>query len=210
MLLDRYNATDVTFPDETTQLFRDAANGTPGSNPTLGVVSNSSAQPIACFNIQNTLAESVWVNAAPVACSPASSAPPLVQSFLCGLDARFEPAPDATLSSTCGTIPNIGTVEQAYTQDTDLVEEDIFTSYSGNGRRLITVPIVDTMTPASMTILGFRQFLIQPNVNTQQVLATDVSGRFLAMYVGNVAPVKQGSFGNCGVTAGPGKVVLHQ
>jgi len=30
------------------------------------------------------------------------------------------------------------------------------------------------------------------------------------MYLGSVAPVKQGRFDGCQLTSGPGKVVLHQ
>ena len=81
---------------------------------------------------------------------------------------------------------------------------------AGNGRRLITISIVDTLNPTGgMTVLGFRQFLLQPSTNTTALTPPDTNGRFLAMYVGNVAPVKQGSFGSCGITSGPGKVVLH-
>jgi hypothetical protein len=56
-----------------------------------------------------------------------------------------------------------------------------------------------------MTILGFRQFLVQPEVS-----ANDANARFVASYIGSVVPLKQGTFGGCTQTAGPGKVVLHQ
>jgi hypothetical protein len=38
----------------------------------------------------------------------------------------------------------------------------------------------------------------------------DQYGRFIGMYIGSVAPVKQGRFDGCTQTAGPGKVILHQ
>jgi len=43
-----------------------------------------------------------------------------------------------------------------------------------------------------------------------EVIPADPNGRFLAIYIGSVAPVKQGRFDGCQQTAGPGKVVLHQ
>ena len=52
--------------------------------------------------------------------------------------------------------------------------------------------------------LGFRQFLVMASN------PTDSLGRFEAMYIGSVAPVKQGRFDGCQLSSGPGKVVLHQ
>ena len=58
----------------------------------------------------------------------------------------------------------------------------------------------------------FRQFLLEPNdANGTVNNPTDTNGRFIAMYLGVVAPVRQGRFdGGCGISTGPGKVVLHQ
>lgn len=207
LILDRFNLSDATFPDENTQMFRNGANGTPGSNPALGLLSNS-GQPISCFNINSGTAETVWADATPGACPATVSSP--VQAGVCGLDTRFEPSPSATFSSTCANIPSENALESAYAQDTDVGEDDTYTGYSGNGRRLITISIVDALGTGGMTVLGFRQFLLQPGVGTTTLNPADANGRFLAMYVGSVAPVPQGNFGNCGVTAGPGKVVLHQ
>lgn len=206
LILDRYNTADATFPDEPSQLFRDGAAGMPGVNPALGLMSGS-GQPISCVNINNTALETVWATAAPGICTaPVSGS---VSAALCGLDVRFEPSPSSTYSTVCGAIPSASTLEPAYSQDTDLIEEDAYPSYTGTGRRLITVSIVDTLNPSGMTVLGFRQFLLQPNLNIGTLNPADTNGRFLAMYVGNVAPLKQGSFGSCGAAAGPGKVVLH-
>jgi hypothetical protein len=38
----------------------------------------------------------------------------------------------------------------------------------------------------------------------------DANARFVVTYIGSVVPVRQGSFGGCTQTTGPGKVVLHQ
>jgi hypothetical protein len=61
-----------------------------------------------------------------------------------------------------------------------------------------------------MTILGFRQFLVIPGQGATVINPADANGRFVAMYIGSVAPLKQGRFDGCQQTAGPGKVVLHQ
>ena len=102
----------------------------------------------------------------------------------------------------------------AYSQDTDLTDLDDYTAYTGNARRIITVPIVAALIQAGgMQVLGFRQFIVQPR--TDLTLATidpaDSNGRFVATYIGSVMPVRQGVVGGCTQqTAGPGKVVLHQ
>ena len=61
-----------------------------------------------------------------------------------------------------------------------------------------------------MMVLGFRQFLVDPNPDATNINPTDQNGRFVALYIGSVAPVKQGRFDGCTQAAGPGKVVLHQ
>jgi hypothetical protein len=61
-----------------------------------------------------------------------------------------------------------------------------------------------------MTVLGFRQFLIEPVQGGVDVSPSDPNGRFAALYIGSVVPVKQGSFSGCQQAAGPGKIVLHQ
>jgi hypothetical protein len=61
-----------------------------------------------------------------------------------------------------------------------------------------------------MTILGFRQFLVIPTQGATIINPADSLGRFVALYAGSVAPLKQGRFDGCQLSAGPGKVVLHQ
>jgi hypothetical protein len=79
---------------------------------------------------------------------------------------------------------------------------------------LITVPVVDALNSAGgMLVLGFRQFIVQPrtDLTLTTIDPSDSNGRFVATYIGSVAPVRQGFLGGCPQqTAGPGKVVLHQ
>ena len=97
---------------------------------------------------------------------------------------------------------------------------DIYSSYTGNGRRVITVTVVDALAPNTatpMTVLGFRQFLVQPNPDGTFFDPSDANGRFVATYIGSPMPVRQGyvddRFGQscpAPVSSGPGKVVLHR
>lgn len=194
VLLNRFNANAVAFPDENSQAFQDGAGGLPGNTDST----------LACFTVNNT--EVIWPDASVSACN-ATAVAPLVTSALCGLDARFESTPQ----SACASIPNIDTLATIYQPDTDINNYPVYTDYTGDGRRIITIPIVDMLSStASMTVLGFRQFLVEPDQNATNLNPSDQYGRFVALYIGSVAPVKQGSFQGCQQTAGPGKVVLHQ
>jgi len=137
-----------------------------------------------------------------------ASVAPVVTESLCGLDARFE----SSSQGSCALIPSVDLLSTAYQPDTDTVEEDTYTDYAGSGRRIITIPITDVLSATgTMNVLGFRQFLVQPYQGSNVINPADSAGRFPAMYLGSVAPVKQGRFdGGCGITSGPGKVVLHQ
>ena len=104
----------------------------------------------------------------------------------------------------------IDTLSTAYPADPDINSYTAYPDYTGNGRRIITIPVVDALSATAMTVLGFRQFLLQPNSGTTDITTGDVYGRFLGMYIGSVAPVPQGRFDGCSISAGPGKVVLHQ
>jgi Flp pilus assembly protein TadG len=194
VLLNRLDPNAVVYPDETSQIFRDAAGGLPGNT-------NSA---IACFTINNT--EVIWVDAAPVACSAAAPAA-VVTDALCGLDSRFE----VSTNPACQAIVGFDVLSTIYPADTDLNTYTTYTDYTGDGRRIITIPIVDALSAtANMTVLGFRQFLVMPAEGGAAINPDDPNGRFVAMYIGSVAPVKQGRFDGCQQTAGPGKVVLHQ
>jgi len=194
LLLNRLNTAATVLADENSQLFRIGANGLPGNT--------DSTQ--ACFMI-NT-AETIWAAAAPLACA-VNRVAPTVTSAVCGLTSRFEASPP----TACQTIPDIGTLSGIYNPDTDVSSIDTYSTYAGSGRRVITIPIVDTLNATgSMTVLGFRQFLVEPNLNGVDVDPADTDGRFIVLYIGSVVPVKQGRFDGCQITAGPGKVVLHQ
>lgn len=194
-LLNRLNPNATVFTDEGSQAFQDLAGGLPGNT--------SSAQ--ACFRVNN--AEVSWASAVVSACSTVAL-PPVITDALCGLDARFESTPQAV----CSGIPSIDLLASAYQPDTDTNSYDTYTDYAGDGRRIITIPITDVISgTSSMNVLGFRQFLLMPFAGSNVLDPADTTGRFPAMYIGSVAPVKQGRFdGGCGITNGPGKVVLHQ
>jgi hypothetical protein len=149
--------------------------------------------------------EAVWADANVSRCGvPVAS---VVTSAICGLDSRFE----SSAPAACANVVAIDTLSSAYPSDPDVNSYSAYTDYTGNGRRIITIPVVDSLSnTTSMTVLGFRQFLLQPNSGVSDITTGDVYGRFLAMYIGSVAPVPQGRFDGCSVSAGPGKVVLHQ
>jgi hypothetical protein len=197
LLLNRYDENATLFPDENQQAYRIGAQGLPASpNPLL-----------ACVRILSEEGEQVWVNAAPNNCSQANVPSP-VRSLVCGLYARF----DSTIPDACVNVPEVDTMVQAYLPDVDLADLEDYAAYTGNGRRVITVPVVDALNPAgAMSVLGFRQFLVDPDPALATTInAGDQNGRFVALYIGSVAPLRQGRFDGCQQTAGPGKVVLHQ
>ena len=195
LLLNRYDTEATNFNTEDTQLFR---NGNTGIPPNTNLTR-------ACITIGQP--EQIWATATPRLCS--QTAPnPSVQQFLCGLNNRF----DTSLSdATCAAIADSSTLAGGAPIDTDLTDVDDYTAYSGRGRRVITVSIVDALSSTgAMNVLGFRQFLVIPNPGVTNISPSDGPGRFIATYIGNPVPLKQGRFGSCAVSSGPGKVVLHQ
>jgi hypothetical protein len=99
----------------------------------------------------------------------------------------------------------------AYSQDTDLADIEEYAVYTGTARRIITVPVVEQLNPGgAMVVLGFRQFLVNPNPDSTTTNPADSNGRFSVLYIGSVMPLRQGRFDGCEQAAGPGKVVLHQ
>jgi Flp pilus assembly protein TadG len=194
VILNRLDPNAVVYPTEDSQIFRDGAGGLPGNT--------SSAQ--ACFAVNNT--ELIWANAAPVSCSSAAPSAVVIEA-LCGLDTRFE----VPTNPACQTITGFDVLSTIYPADTDVNSYTTYTAYTGSGRRIITIPIVDSISATgTMNVLGFRQFLVMPNSGANALSPSDQYGRFIAMYIGSVAPVKQGRFDGCQQTAGPGKVVLLQ
>jgi hypothetical protein len=111
----------------------------------------------------------------------------------------------------CAGVPEVDTLSTIFPPDPDVADYDVYTDYTGTGRRLITIPVVDVLSSTNtMTVLGFRQFLVSPALGGVNISISDTFGRFVAMYAGSVAPVRQGRFDGCQQQAGPGKVVLHQ
>lgn len=194
LLLNRLDPNAVIFTDENSQVYRDLAGGLPGSAVTTQ----------ACFTVNNP--ELVWANAAAGTCASAR-VPSLVTVGLCGLDTRFESTPQVG----CAGVPEVDTLSTIFPPDPDVADYDVYTDYTGTGRRLITIPVVDVLSSTNtMTVLGFRQFLVSPALGGVNISISDTFGRFVAMYAGSVAPVRQGRFDGCQQQAGPGKVVLHQ
>lgn len=195
LMLNRYDEAAQVFPDETSQAYRIGAGGLPpNTNPAMG-----------CVRI-NTAAETVWATAAPGACvQPVNQT---VTAFTCGLVTRF----NTSLPTGCENISEAANIVTAYNADTDLTDLEDFAAYTGNTRRVITIPIVESLSASeSMNVIGFRQFLIQPTIPDEEgISGTDNNGRFVVSYLGSPVPLRSGSFSGCSVTAGPGKVVLHR
>lgn len=223
VLVDRYNP-NLSL-DETQQLFRIGDGGL------IPLPMSTANRQLACFTVTGgTAPEYLWGNAgnggtstAPGSCSGAGSgtANAQVEEMLCGMYGRFD---DPTVLTACNGVTDITDIATAYQPDTDVSDYDDYTLYGGTGRRVITVPIVSpisTSATTTMDVLGFRQFLVTPTPNPNTGLGNDPSdahGRFNAIYIGNVAPVKQGFYNSlptaatpaCAITSGPGKVVLNQ
>lgn len=193
VLLDHYNAEAETLADEQTQLYRIGAQGLlPSTNTAL-----------SCLSINDE--KRIWTSAVPRACNQIVVSQ--VTSFLCGLATRLS----AETPEACAGIPEIESLAGVYAPDTDLTDVEDYASYAGNGRRVITVAVVDQIqNTSSMIVLGFRQFLVEPNPDDVTINPSDRYGRFAALYIGYPVPVRQGRFDGCTVAAGPGKVVLHQ
>ena len=162
--------------------------------------------------------ESLWASATPQACG-AATPNASVEDAMCGLSSRMT---DPTQITACTNVSDVTDLAAAYTPDPDTLSETDYTTYVGNNRRVLTLPVVNALstTPATMQVVGFRQFLMEPTTTStaspQANVPSDVDGRFVAMYLGSVAPVKQGNLSevgmniSCGISTGPGKVVLFQ
>lgn len=196
LVLDRNNDEATVFTDAQQQLFRTGLDGLPAN----------AAEARACFRINQ--AENLWAGSEPLQCA-LNRTPQPVQSVLCGMASRFDPT---TLPGACQSIGDIETLTTLRVPDTDLTELSDFSTYVGNGRRIITLPVVDALANGGgMTVLGFRQFVLQPLSGGATFNPGDPFGRFPAIYIGSVMPVRQGRFdGACGATSGPGKVVLYR
>ncbi len=209
LIIDRYNSSS-TF-DETQQLYRIGAQGLLPAAPSSNLSSATPATSFGCVMATGT--EMAWASAQPPSCGTATTPeqlPSSVTEAMCGIYARF----GTDIPSECETlVTDVDDLETAYTPDVDLTDiTSDYTTYLGTGTRVITVPVVDTLSAAGpMTVLGFRQFLVNPNQGDVNIVPTDTDGRFNALYIENPVPLKQGRMdGGCDLAAGPGKVVLHR
>jgi Flp pilus assembly protein TadG len=194
VLLNKYNESATILADEQTQAYRQGSLGmSAGIDPTY-----------ACTRVNAE--ENIWTNANPMNCNQNQVSTP-VRSFLCGLAARFDAS---TVPAACNAVAETDTILGAAPQDTDVTSIDDYAAYTGNNRRIITVAIVETASTAAMPILGYRQFLLQPATNDVTLNANDTNGRFEALYLGSVMPLRAGRIDGCTLATGPGKVVLHQ
>ena len=200
--------------DESQQLYRNGAGGliaSTAANPTGSTV------PMACMAI-NDAAETMWASLSPNTCS--TGVPVGVSNFLCGLYSRFDNVEQPGICTA--NVADFASLATAYLPDTDIVtgQADLYSAYTGNGRRVITVAVMDNLASnvaGTMTVLGFRQFLLEVNTDGTYLNAGDTNGRFVVQYIGNPKPVRQGYFDDrfqlscpIGGFSGPGKVVLHQ
>ncbi len=183
------------------QVFKLLAGGIPAP-----VFPASEESNLACPTIGNTDLRLPAVSVLP--CNVPNRGT-ITRDALCGLNARLNPA----ANPGCEGIIDVDTLVQSFPPDTHIDSLDDYLEYTGNRRRILTVTIVDALpfnVTGTMNVLGFRQFLLEPNPDSTELNPLDAIGRFVAMYIGYPAPVRQGDFGACGVTQGPGKVVLHQ
>ncbi|MEZ5352055.1 MAG: pilus assembly protein TadG-related protein [Bryobacteraceae bacterium] len=200
VILNKLNEEAESFADETTQAYRIGANGLPPSTN----------DAISCVRVTSDEPEIVWATAAPIQCAAQGQpmrVPGLVGNYLCGMATRFETG----VFAGCDTIPEVDAATGALLPDTNVDDLDEYAGYTGNNRRIITVAIAENLDDVNaIPIIGFRQFLLEPLPNNTNLSPTDGNGRFVALYIGSPAPVKQGRVSGCTIESGPGKVVLHQ
>src|SRR6185312_2207575 len=98
------------------------------------------AVPLACVGI-NDAAETIWASAVPGTC--ALGVPASVREALCGLQTRQD---NSDPNGVCTNLVTDWTdLSALYAPDSDITtgQADDYTTYSGNGRRIFTVPVVD-------------------------------------------------------------------
>ncbi|SPE29910.1 conserved hypothetical protein [Candidatus Sulfopaludibacter sp. SbA3] len=216
LILNRYDTNNGNL-DETQQLFRDFAGGLVAST-TL----NNSNVPYSCVSISDPT-ETFWLSAPPGTC--ALSAGNSVIEALCGLQTRQDNTdPNGVCANLVSDWSNLSSLYQPDVLDLTGGQTD-YTTYSGNGRRIFNVAVVDVLaasTTGTMTVLGFRQFLLEPAPadGVTPINPANPNGQFVAMYIDVTqaqAPVKSGWVDDrfqtscpVPVASGPGKVVLHQ
>jgi len=139
------------------------------------------------------------------------------RDILCGLNVRFNVDPSLNI---CGNLDGgaFNDLSSRFSADTDPGGEtyaagaglqDYAMEYDGNLRRILTLAVVDSTD--TLSVLNFRQFLIEMSANTTQGLDPAlVSGAFRVQYIGAVVPLRCGGVGGmCSISSGIGRVVLH-
>jgi Flp pilus assembly protein TadG len=218
VFLNRYDPNNSTMPDEFDQLYAAGAQGIlPSTSATTNALSANPNTPLPCVNLGD--AEQELTEAPPPTCAAGTSQ--YIEALLCGLYSRLDNSATPAICTTAVT--DFGALSPLYLPDSDIAPatEPPYSAYTGNGRRILTVAIVDALAPNSataMNVLGFRQFLVMPNPDGTFFDPSDTNARIPVLYIGIPAPVQQGWFdtryagGSCpvGGFSGPGKVVLHQ
>jgi Flp pilus assembly protein TadG len=217
------NRVDANF-DEGDQMFRQGAQGIQGAastttNPNACLANTTT--PFSCVNIGDIeqLPSSGLAN--PAACNAVSQGTD-VTAALCGVESRL----DTAYPTNCiSDVTDFDSLSASFQPDLDPAYYTDYSGYSGNGRRIVTVAVLSAMPTdnnascsTSSTVVGFRQFLVNPPADGTTFSPTDPNGRFVALYLGTIAPVPQGWFDSryapacsaAGTVVGPGKVVLHQ
>lgn len=204
LLIDRYDSNSLVSEDQ--QLYRIGAQG----------LLPSTAAATSCITINSADGEQIWgavnggsLTSAPLACNQ-NRVQSAVTNALCGMYTRLDQ--NLTPPGACGGVTDVEALAATYAADSDVTNLEDYIQYTGNTRRVITVAVVDALNAGgAMTVLGFRQFLLQPAPNDVVTNPADANGRFIALYIGSKVPIRQGSFaGGCGAVSGPGKVVLLQ
>src|SRR5207245_9607862 len=139
--------------------------------------------------------EQIRASSVPPAC--ARPPPQATLALLCGVYSRID---NTSIPAACTTaVTDFAALSATYLPDADAAANEAppYNAYAGNGRRIITVAIVDTLaanSAAPMTVLAFRQFLVVPNPDGSFFDPGDPNGRIPVLYIGNPAPVQAGWF----------------
>jgi hypothetical protein len=193
------------------------ANGTATDIPgTLFEIGATPDNPAGNSTAGTTGTIAVGATDAPMAIqTPGTAAVAAGRDFLCGMNVRFGDPVDPT-TNVCNNITNVATLAAAYPADADTAPaagtlQDYQNDYQGNGRRVITVAVVDAA--ATLNVLNFRQFLIEADSSGPGLIVTGAQatrGEMRAQYIGTPVPVRLGSTaGSCGITTGVGRLVLY-
>ncbi len=132
------------------------------------------------------------------------------RDLICGLNTRFGVDPT---TNACNNIESVTDLVALYQPDSDpglseTLLQDYATEYDGNQRRVLTLAVVDAAD--TLSVLNFRQFLIENASNVMGLDPSGFTGAFRAQYLGHPVPIRTANLGgSCSVAAGVGRIVLH-